>query len=325
MGRWGQRVALAVSSDPRCSLVALCDTSPSRLLDCRSSSEAAAFSDIDDMMRLVALDAVVLCTPAATHFALARLCLASGKHVFVEKPLALSQNEGQELVTLAQARGRRLFVGHVYLYHPAVSALTTLIIEGALGRLNKIESIRLNAGPVRDDVDVIWDLAPHDLALLQQWIAGAPSEVRVATIHRGRASVHLGYQTGTRARLLYSWSHQERIRRARVTGSLATALFEETVSGARLLVGRDGSWRELPVAFAGSPLEREWRAFLDWIHDDKVPPSEAAASLPVLATLDRIAAARAQGGISTPPAGAFPRSKSRHIPRDASSFARSEP
>jgi predicted dehydrogenase len=123
------------------------------------------------------VDAVAVCTPTATHFELTKSCLEAGKHVFVEKPLARTPEECDKLIALADKRERVLFVGHVFVYNAGIQAVRKYIRGGELGRIHYIHVTRTNLGPVRSDVSALWDLAPHDISILNYWFDALPQRV----------------------------------------------------------------------------------------------------------------------------------------------------
>jgi UDP-2-acetamido-3-amino-2,3-dideoxy-glucuronate N-acetyltransferase len=124
-----------------------------------------------------AIDAVIIAAPAENHYALTREALLAGKHVFVEKPLALRVSEGAELVALAEQRQKTLMVGHILQYHPAVLKLKSLIDDGELGKIHYIYSNRLNLGKVRSEENILWSFAPHDISVLLMLLGEMPNTV----------------------------------------------------------------------------------------------------------------------------------------------------
>nr|WP_277882650.1 Gfo/Idh/MocA family oxidoreductase [Microcoleus sp. FACHB-68] len=166
-GYWGPNLLRNFSAQSDCWVKWLADLSPQR----RSYVEAnypktKTTANWEDVMADPEVDAVVVATPASTHYKLAKVALEAGKHVLVEKPLAMCTTEADELVALAEATGRTLMVGHTFLYNAAVRHLKQLLDKGELGELYYIYSQRLNLGQVRSDVNAWWNLAPHDVSIL---------------------------------------------------------------------------------------------------------------------------------------------------------------
>src|SRR5665647_3921514 len=125
------------------------------------------------------IEAVAIASPAITHYSLAKEALLAGKDVFVEKPMALKVDEGQELVDLAEKNGRILMVGHILHYHPAIKKLKALIDEGELGKIQYIYSNRLNIGKIRKEENILWSFAPHDISIMLLLLGEMPTEVSV--------------------------------------------------------------------------------------------------------------------------------------------------
>jgi predicted dehydrogenase len=180
------------------------------------------------------VDAVVIATPVHTHYRLAKLALQHGKHVLVEKPLAASIAEAEELVILAEEQQRVLMVGHTFEYSPAVNELRKLVQSGDLGRIYCIEAERLNLGLFRSDVNVIWDLAPHDISILLYLLGKKPEQINVqAHAHLQShiydiAHLHLGFADGMTAHIHVSWLHPCKVRRVTVIGDLRMAVYDDT-------------------------------------------------------------------------------------------------
>jgi len=179
------------------------------------------------------LDAIVLATPVFTHYHLARASLEAGKHTFVEKPLASSVGEADELIRLADQLDRRLMCGHTFLYSPPVRAVGDMLKGGALGEVYFISSSRVNLGLHQRDVSVIWDLAPHDFSILLSWLGELPSSVRAS----GRASivpgiydvafVTLTFPSGVLANVELSWLAPSKLRRTVLVGSQRMVVYED--------------------------------------------------------------------------------------------------
>ena len=185
------------------ALTAVCD--PDRATATQLSQRfAAPVRDLDDVLRDPGIDAVAIAAPAVQHAALATAAIEAGKHVFVEKPLALAAAEAERLCEFADRRDRRLMVGHLLQYHPAFVALRDLVREGALGRLQYVYSNRLNLGKVRREEDILWSFAPHDLSMILSLVGDEPSEVTATGgcyLHQTIADVtttHMAFPGGER-------------------------------------------------------------------------------------------------------------------------------
>ena len=165
-GYWGPNLVRNFCTCPSTRAVAVCDANPARLeVIGRQFNHLKLLSSVDQMLELP-LDAVAIATPVSTHFSLAKQCLEAGKHLMVEKPLSATVQEGKALVDLAARVGKVLMVDHTYLFNPAVRKIRQIVDSGELGELYYIDSVRINLGLFQHDINVVWDLAPHDLAIV---------------------------------------------------------------------------------------------------------------------------------------------------------------
>lgn len=209
-GYWGKNLARNLYELGALRLV--CDPAESgQAAAAENAPGVATSSEFNDALRSGDIEAVVIATPAETHFELAAAALHAGKDVFVEKPLALQASEGEQLKDLAQELGRVLMVGHLLEYHPAVVRLHELIDAGELGNVNYIYSNRLNFGKVRTEENALWSFAPHDVAVILRLLGEMPVEVTCAGgsyLTPGLADVTVStllFQSGRRAHIFVSW------------------------------------------------------------------------------------------------------------------------
>jgi predicted dehydrogenase len=178
LGHWGPNLVRCFQEYSDCKVVYVCDRDTERLSKlCSRFPEVIGTHDYAQVLRRDRVDAVVIATPTKTHFHLAQLALSQGIHVFVEKPLATSGSECSQLIELAEANRCVLFVGHVFLYSAAVLKLKEIVASGELGDICYISSTRLNLGPVRRDVNALWDLAPHDVSIILELLGSSPTSV----------------------------------------------------------------------------------------------------------------------------------------------------
>jgi predicted dehydrogenase/acetyltransferase-like isoleucine patch superfamily enzyme len=271
---------------------------------------------LDAVWRDRAIDGVAIAAPAVQHAALARVAIEAGKHVFVEKPLALTVPEAEAVHELAERRDRRLMVGHLLQYHPAFIKLRELVREGALGRLQYLYSTRLNLGKVRREEDILWSFAPHDLSMILSLVGEEPAEVTAQGgfyLHDAIADVtttHLRFPAGERAHVFVSWLHPFKEQKLVVIGDRAMAVFDDgrDWDDKLLVYPHRIEWREaLPVPHradadrvqleAGEPLNLECRHFLECIADGGRPRTDGQEGLRVLRVL-----ARASAALQSPPA-----------------------
>ena len=218
-GYWGPKLVRNFLQAAAGCTVAVCDESPDRLSRAQKDFPAVkVFSSFDRLLADPDFDAVALATPVSTHFPLAKRALEAGRHVLVEKPLTTSRREADELIALASRQKRVLMVDHTFLYHPAVRKIKALVEAGDLGQLRYIDSTRINLGLFQHDVNVLWDLAVHDLSIVNYLTPERPLAVSaVATAHTAGAPENIGflvlrYASGLVVHLNCSWVSPVKIR-----------------------------------------------------------------------------------------------------------------
>lgn len=244
---------------------------------------------------------VVIATPAETHYELARQALEAGKDVFVEKPLALTYEQGMQLVRLAEARERILMVGHVLEYHPAIEKMLELVRSGELGKIHYIYSNRLSLGKVRREENILWSFAPHDVAVILRLMNNMPFQVIAcggSYVQPNIADItvtNLLFDNGVRAHILVSWLHPFKEQRLVVIGQKKMASFDD-VSKKLVLYDQRVEVKEgqpLPVQGGGEevsfgqqePLRNECEAFLKAIATRQPPVTDGHSGLRVLSVL----------------------------------------
>jgi UDP-2-acetamido-3-amino-2,3-dideoxy-glucuronate N-acetyltransferase len=298
------------------ALRTICDAHPGAL-----RSQAALYpgvtstSSFGDVLADPAVDAVVLATPAALHYEQAKSALLHDKHVFVEKPLALHFREGQELVELAEARGLVLMVGHILEYHPGVVMLNEIVRRGDLGKLWYVYSNRLNLGKVRQEENILWSFAPHDISVISTIVGAEPtlvSSMGSNYLQQGIADVtvtNLVFPEGVRGHVFVSWLHPSKEQKLVVVGDKRMAVFDDTAKDGKLKVYDKGiDWQGgLPVARQTSetvlffdqtePLRLECQHFLDCVHDGAQPLTDGANGLRVLRVLEASQMSVDRGGM----------------------------
>jgi predicted dehydrogenase len=174
-GYWGPVVARNFQTADGCQLAAVCDANPAAQERARKAHPGIQVTgDVSEIIRSPHIDAVAVITPVWTHFELAKAALENGKHVFVEKPFTASSAEASQLIDLAAARRLQIMVDHTFLFTGAVRKIRQLIDQGVLGKLFYYDSSRVNLGLFQHDVNVVWDLAPHDLAIMNHLIDAEP-------------------------------------------------------------------------------------------------------------------------------------------------------
>ena len=244
-GYWGPNLVRNFQAVPGFRLRWLCDLDVERaqkVLGGYSTVQVSA--DLDEVLADPEVQAVAIATPAGTHLPIAMKALRAGKHVLVEKPLAATYDEGRELVDEAERRGLTLMCDHTYCYTPAVLRIRELLASGELGELHFLDSVRINLGLVQRDIDVVWDLAPHDLSILDFVLPPGVAPISVAAhgadgIGAGRACVAyltLELNTDAIAHIHVNWLSPVKIRTAIFGGSKKTLVWDDLNPSQRVAI-----------------------------------------------------------------------------------------
>jgi predicted dehydrogenase len=236
VGYWGPNLVRNLHGLDICDRVVAFDLDEARLKGIvRHYPSTVVARGFHEVLNDPAIDAVVVATPVKTHAQLARQALEAGKSVLVEKPLAITSREAREVVDLARRNDLLVMAGHTFLYSPPVQAVKRLIEQGQVGTPVYVQSSRVNLGIHRSDVNVIWDLAPHDLAILGSWLGEHPESVSaVGRSSNGTAAdvafIDLMYPSGCLANLVLSWLSPTKVRRMILVGSRRMVVYEDTNS-----------------------------------------------------------------------------------------------
>jgi predicted dehydrogenase len=235
LGYWGPNLVRNLNELPAADVVAVCDLRHDALESVRRRFPALSTTpNVEEILADERIEAVVIATPVSTHFALADAALAAGKHVFVEKPLAASTAEAEELVRRARKRRRVLMPGHTFLYSPPVEAIRDLIASGELGDIYFISASRVNLGLHQADVGVAWDLGPHDFSILRFWLDETPRWIAAMSrscIIPGTPDVtfvNLEYPSRAIAHVELSWLAPSKLRRTTIVGSRKMIVYDDT-------------------------------------------------------------------------------------------------
>jgi predicted dehydrogenase len=233
-GYWGINHLRVLSEMRDSRIVVVCDARPARLDDvARRFPDIGLTTSVEEALSLPGVEAAVVSTPAATHREVAGCALEAGKHVLVEKPLALGVGEANELIELAASVDRVLVSGHTFIYNPGVEYVKELLDKGRLGDVYCIYARRTNLGPFRWDVNALWDLAPHDVAIFNYLLDSAPVSVSAVGArvlrsgHEDVGFVSLRYPNGVIAHTHVSWADPHKVREFVVVGSEARAAFND--------------------------------------------------------------------------------------------------
>jgi predicted dehydrogenase len=232
-GYWGPNLIRNFVELPSANLVVVADLRADRLAYIRSRYPSVETTDDYWNLFSMSLDAVVVATPPATHFQIARACLERDLHVLVEKPLTLSSEEAIALIELAEERGLTLMVGHTFEYNAAVRTLKDLIDRGELGTIQYVDAVRVNLGLYQRDLDVVWDLAPHDISILLYLLDSNPvlvSALGADCIFRGKHDIvylNLEFANRVLAHVRLSWLDPCKVRRITVVGSQKMVVYDD--------------------------------------------------------------------------------------------------
>jgi predicted dehydrogenase len=279
VGRWGVHFVRNFLHHPQAEVVAIIDSDATKLAECREkfaleNSQILLTTDWQSIRQQKGIDAVVIATPASTHYPIIADALQLGYHVLVEKPLTLDPTECLELTQLAQRQQRQLFIDHTYLFHPAVARGQQVLQGGQLGALRYGYASRTHLGPVRQDVDALWDLAIHDIAIFNYWLGKIPTQVQAkGSVWLQKEEnladlvwLTLSYPDGFSAYIHLCWLNPDKQRRLCVVGSQGTLIFDEMS-------------QEAPLTLQHGYLEQQQQQFIPTNQAQEVIEIEAAEPL----------------------------------------------
>ncbi len=308
-GRWGRNHVRNHAEIG--SLAGIVDRDPDVAAELGTRFGVPALS-FEDALAAPGIDAVVFALPPSQNVALGMRALEAGKHLFVEKPLALSTRDGEALCRAAERHDRRLMIGHILHYHPAFRALARLAAEGALGRLLSIVSTRYDLGRIRREEDAMWALGTHDVSMVLALAGAEPDRVAASGGYHTHATIadatqlELGFPGGLRAEIRSSWLHPVKEQRLVVVGTRAMVVFDDREPWATKLVlhryaVEEGAAPAItrsepePVTLQeGEPLRLECLHFLDCVRTGATPRTDGREGLRVLSVLQRASAALAR-------------------------------
>lgn len=311
-GYWGPNLARNLHQLPECEFSACCDLDAGRLeLVRRLYPHVRTTTNLEDLWADPDLQAVVVATPAHTHYAVARAALESGKHVLVEKPLTTDVREGERLIELAQERGLTLMVGHVFEYNPAVWKIKELLDAGELGQVYYAYSTRVNLGRLQKNLNALWSIAPHDISILIYLLGSVPEEVSArggTYLDAGIEDVvfvHLQFPGGIVAHVHASWLDPCKVRRMTLVGSKKMVLYDDVDSEGKIRVYDKGVLRVgngpifgefhykvhsgdiwVPRIEASEPLRNECAHFIECVAEGKQPRTDGRNGLRVVRVLE---------------------------------------
>lgn len=323
-GYWGPNLIRNLRQAPDCQLKVICDTSEQRLRHMRRLHQDVATTNcFEDVLNDAEIDAVVIATPVRFHYEMAKAVLFAGKHVFIEKPMARTVAEGEELCALAEQQGLTIMVGHTFLFSPAVRRMKEIIDAGDIGELQYISARRLNLGLFQKDINVAWDLAPHDISIILHLLGEQPVSVSCqgsSHVTRGIEDVTMMYLTFGKNRCAFvqnSWLDPKKVRQMTVVGSRRMIVYDDTepleklkIYDARVEVPPHyDSFAEftysyhygdayVPYIKQDEPLKLECQHFLDCIRGETSAITGGRAGLEVVRILEAAGDSLRQMGVA---------------------------
>lgn len=308
-GYWGPNLIRNFSKSKNCDLIYVCDLKEDLLKEIKEKYNVPTTTDFDTMLKEV--DAVSIATPPATHFTLAKKALESGKHVLVEKPLAIKSKDIEELAKIANKNKLILMVGHTFEYVPAVEELKKIIKNKDLGEIYYLYTQRLNLGLWQPDSNVVWDLAPHDISMILYLLEEFPTSVSAigkAHVEKNKedvAFINLNFSNNKSAHLQVSWLDPVKTRKTVVVGDKKMAVYDDISRTEKLKIfekkatQKYDTFEEFHVAYEhgkeqlikvgeDEPLQIEIEHFLDCINTNKTPKSDAQDGLKVVKVIEAI-------------------------------------
>jgi predicted dehydrogenase len=323
-GYWGPKHIRVCHELREATPTSVCDLDDMRLEQVQMQYPSInAFTDYQEFLN-DGMDAVIISTPVNTHYQLAKQALLQDKHVLVEKPITSSSQEALDLIRIAEKRGLVLMAGHTYEYHPAVDFLRDLVNSGELGEIYSIDAARLNLGLFRTDVNVLWDLAPHDISIILSILNESPIAVSARGTHHidGRtydiAYLEIMFSSGAMGHVHVSWLHPRKIRQTTIVGSQKMAVYDDVSETEKIHIYDKGltvpkemngnskfsAWPPnyrygdvvIPFVSNAEPLKLECSHFLNCINTGTLPRSDGWAGLKVTSILEAAGKSLANGG-----------------------------
>jgi predicted dehydrogenase len=337
-GYWGPNLIRNLYQLSDCELKAVCDVSEQRLRHMRRLYPALeTTTQFDDLLKDKELDALVIATPVRFHFEMAKACLEAGKHVFIEKPMARTTAEAEELLALAKKQGLQIMVGHTFLFSPAVRRMKEIVDSGDIGKIQYISARRLNLGLFQKDINVAWDLAPHDISIILHLLEDQPLSISCqgsSHVNKSIEDVTMMYLTFSKNRCAFiqnSWLDPKKVRQMTVVGSRRMIIYDDTepleklkIYDARVEVPPHyDTFAEftysyhygdayIPYIKQDEPLKLECQHFVDCIRDGQTPLTDGRLGLEVVRILDAAGMSLQKQGVSIPLSAAAQSDASTH-------------
>lgn len=321
-GYWGPNLVRNFSSLHECRVLKLCDTDPGRLEALANRyPQIELTTSFSELITDSLINAVVIATPVRFHYEMALQSLMAGKHTFVEKPMVSSVYEGRLLIEMAQKNNLTLMVGHTFIYSPAVRKIKAIVDSNELGEIQYIAARRLNLGLFQKDINVAWDLAPHDISIILYVLSDMPISINC----QGKAHVHpeieditnmvLNYENGRIATIQSSWLDPNKVRDMTVVGSKKMLVYNDLEPMEKIKIydkhveipPHYDTFAEFhysyhygdmcaPYIKQYEPLQRECQHFLDCITTGQIPESSGLEALKVVQILEAANTSLKNGG-----------------------------
>lgn len=316
-GYWGINYVRVFGELPQAQILTVCDQRPERLREIHERfPNVRCTTDVDEALSTEGVDAAVICTPATSHYDVALRCLTQNKHILIEKPITTEVADAEDLIARAKERSLLLMVGHIFLYNPAIDKVKEYISQGDVGKVYYLYARRTNMGPIRHDVNALWDLAPHDISILNYLLASTPqwvSAVGARVLGNPREDVgfiSLGYTPDIVCHIHVGWADAYKVREVVVVGSEKRIVFndfhpiervrvfdkgisliepEASSFGDSQFKMRDGEVSS-PYVEVGEPLKTQCSHFLECVMTGQAPRTSALAGrdvVRVMAAIDR--------------------------------------
>lgn len=318
-GYWGPNLARNFHALPEAHLVAVADADAKRLDEPARLYRTRTYVDYRELLADPTLDAVAIATPARTHFEIARAALEHGKHVLVEKPLAMSSHEARELIALAEQKKCVLMAGHTFEYNPAVWKIRELVEARAIGEVYYIYANRVNLGRVQRDINALWSIAPHDISILLFVLGTLPREVSARGARyldkniEDVVFVTLTFPKNILAHVHASWLDPSRMRQMTIVGSEKMIVFDDADAEARLRIYDKGVYKHgsaygepqlkihsgdihIPKIDLTEPLHNECAHFIECVREGKRPRTDGEDGLRVVRVLEAAQESLAKNG-----------------------------
>lgn len=316
LGYWGPNIARVLSQSTRCEFTACCDLNAQKLAKTlRQYPTLQGFQNIDDLLK-TDVDAVAIATSISSHYELAKQALRNGKHVIVEKPLCDSTWKAADLVVDAKKAGRVLMTGHTFIYSPPVLKIKELIDSGELGDLHYLSFSRVNLGLFQKDVDVVWDLAVHDISILLYWLGESPVQACsfgrccIQPSKRDVAFLWFQFPGGPVASCEVSWLSPQKMRRTCIVGSKRMVVYDDTEPSEKVRIYDRGVMLQPPSNFGEfqltyrmgdmvsptlantEPLQSEIEHFIHCIETGSLPRTDGEFGTTVVRAIEMATATR---------------------------------